>query len=396
MKRILVIIGFAALAIGIGIAIYFVFFRAPSVPEAQAPVSQGPEVAPGALPRAGTGGPPTPAGDSKVSPIARGGLTLASTVVANQVSSPILTSQGATQYYDRAQGKFFRLNADGSTSEISNKQFFNVQHISWSRSGSQAILEYPDGSNIVVNFQSNTQTTLPKHWTELSFNADASKIVGKSLGTTAENQFLVVADSDGSNAVAVAALGNNADRVQVAPSPTGNIIAFSRTGEAQGFGKEEILFVGTRNENFKSLLVDGIGFQGQWSASGRRLLWSASGGDSDFRPQLATAEANSGGVSPVKRTVPLATWADKCVIASDDLAYCAVPRGLPEGAGLTREAVADYPDEFYRVDLRTGATSFLAQPSEAVTAERLVISGDGSALYFTERITSQLKKLQLR
>ncbi len=397
-KKIVKIIGFALLAVAFGFAIYFVFFRKPA-PES-APVSKAavnlPPLPTGQLPGA-RGARPRPQMGATPSPVARGGLTLAQTISSNAVVNPTLMGdQGSAAYYDRTDGRFYRVDARGSRTTMGDKRFYNVQTVSWNRTGEQAVLEYPDGSNILVNFRTHTQATLPRNWTEISFTNDSSKIVAKSTGTSEDARFLIVADPDGSNTQAVQALGGNEDRVQVAPSPSGAIIAFSRTGTAGGFGTEEVLLIGRRNENFRSLGVDGLNFEGQWSPGGRRLLGSASPKDAEFRPQLFVSETTNDGVAPTKIIININTWVDKCAFQNDDIAICAAPQNLPQGAGIARDAVAHYPDVFYRVNLATGATGLLAQPDEPTTAEHLLVAPDGSVLYFTDRATGQLKKINLK
>ena len=158
-KKILKIILFVGIAVGFGFAIYFFFFRGPGGTPGVAEIGiNEPQGAPGGrLPSAGGAAPrrgtvPIPG------TIARGGLTLAEIVVQTPIAAAFLpTGSNAAQYYDPNDGKFYRVSPDGTRIAISDKRFFNVQTVSWNREGNQAILEYPDGSNIQVNFKTNVR-----------------------------------------------------------------------------------------------------------------------------------------------------------------------------------------------------------------------------------------------
>ena len=109
-------------------------------------------------------------------------------------------------------------------------------------------------------------------------------------------------------------------------------------------------------------------------------------------------EAARGKSGENREQLGLQTWADKCTIARDNnTTYCAVPRELPEGAGIVREVAKDVPDDFYRLDLRTGTKTFIASPAgDDVTAANLTLSQDGQNLFFTDTKTGTLKKMQLK
>ena len=75
---------------------------------------------------------------------------------------------------------------------------------------------------------------------------------------------------------------------------------------------------------------------------------------------------------------------------------CAVPIALENGAGLQRELFADIPDNIYRIDLQTGKTTNLGQPDGRPTLASVVLSPDGSSVYYNERSTGHPAKFSLR
>jgi sugar lactone lactonase YvrE len=79
--------------------------------------------------------------------------------------------------------------------------------------------------------------------------------------------------------------------------------------------------------------------------------------------------------------------------------FCAVPQGLPRGAGIYPEIAYQYPDNFYRVDLNSGVKTLLASPvgSEgAYSGYNLTVSADGTILYFTDRNSGTLQSIRLK
>lgn len=394
-------IGLIAVAGGIGFAIYFTFFRAapPGVPTAIAPPGVP---TPGILPTAAPGAPgavaPTVAPAlPAASPIARGGLTIAESIAPTIAQSATIGPDGkSVNYYDPTSGKFYRIDEFGEFQPLSNKSFPNVETVTWSPAQSKAILEFPDGSNVLFDFETQRQATIPKHWEDFSFSADGNKITGKSIGLDPNNRWLITANPDGSGAVPIEPMGENADKVTPTFSPSNQVIAFSKTGNPAGFGREEILLIGQRGENFKSLTVEGLGFQGTWAKDGQRLLYSSYSAETGYRPELWVVDAAGERIGANRRRLNIDTWADKCTATSASIFYCAVPRSLPEGVGFARDAADDVPDLIYRVDIDSGRKTLVAEPDSRTSISSVVVSDDGRSLYFTEKTTGILRKIALQ
>ncbi|MDO8505408.1 MAG: hypothetical protein Q7S48_02445 [bacterium] len=405
LKRILQIGGFILIVFAIGFAIWWVFFRSSVIvsrpPTVTPPITQPPSTGGGLTPSgAATPGFEIPApvqtGEATPSMIAKGGITATAAIGNAPVLSPFLSGDGTTlQYYNRLDGKFYRIRSDGTAEALSDKVFFNVSSVQWAPDRNQAILEYPDGSNILYNFATKTQATLPKHWEKFDFSPRSDQIAFLSSGDDQDSRWLAVAKPDGSGSKPIEALGNNASKVQVAWSPNDQIIAFSKTGGPQGFGEQEIFMVGRQGENFRSLLVSGVGFAGQWSPDGR-ILYSTSDADNDWKPQLWIVDGSPDRMGANKTSLGLTTWADKCSFGGTTTIYCAVPETLPRGVGLYPAAAGNSPDRIWRVDLASGVREQVAIPSESHTIDSIVVSEDGRQLYFTDKISGQLYRITLK
>lgn len=402
-KRILLILGFLLIVIVIGFGIWWFFFRPIFRPPALPPV---PPLAPPptvGLPPAAPAPPLIPITPSAAPPeaaptaIASGGLTQTTGLTNAPILSPTLAPDGTSlQYYNRTDGRFYRIRPDGTTELLSDKVFFNVSQLTWAPDRNQAILEYPDGSNILYDFSTRRQVSLPRHWQNFSFSPRSDGIAFLSIGIDEDTRWLGIAAPDGSSAKPIEPLGDNASKVQVAWSPNDQVIAFSRTGLPQGLDAQEVLLVGKQGENFRSLLVNGIGFRGRWSPDGQILLYSATSGAGDFKPQIWLVEATPDRIGANKTPVALNTWADKCTFASTTVVYCAVPVELPRGAGLYPAVAGNTPDQLWRVDLVTGGRERTAIPEGSHTIDNLVASSDGRYLYFTNRLSGQLYKINLK
>ncbi|MBU1180339.1 hypothetical protein KJ885_05325 [Patescibacteria group bacterium] len=396
-RKILLIGGFVILVVGLGFGIYFTFFKAPAE---EAPEIVAPTVPTGVLPTSGLAKPAVP---SEAAPEAVPGLPTAKTIATADITltaagSATLSSDGsAMQYYDSASGLFYKVDASGALTPLSNKQFFQVQNATWSGDKNKAVLEYPDGSNIVYDFSTDKQATLPKHWEDFEFSSDNKKIISKSMGADSNNRWLVISDTDGTNTKIVSALGNNADKVQVEWSPGGQVVGFSRTGDpTTEFGTQEIYLIGQNQENFKSLKVQGLSFEAKWAEEGDRILYSVTDPNNNYKPTLWVTDASGDNVGSNSVKINLDTWSNKCVILSGYKAYCAVPKTLDDGAGL-EPSVADASDDvFYLIDLETGVSTFVGEPESDYSVDKISVTNDENIIYFTDKATGALHQMIIK
>ncbi|NTU99470.1 hypothetical protein HGA64_05725, partial [Candidatus Falkowbacteria bacterium] len=192
-KKLFFILGFFGLVFFIGYLIYSLFFK---------PLINGPEntttptattTAGSGLPTAnngtggqvvtGSGGILSPAAtttkpgtESQPDPTAAGNITKTATLVQDSTLAPTLSSNGnGLQYYNQNDGKFYRVTPDGQAVALSDKVFHSVESVTWSPNKNKAVLEYPDGANIIYDFDKQKQITLPSHWKDFSFSPDGEK-----------------------------------------------------------------------------------------------------------------------------------------------------------------------------------------------------------------------------
>ncbi|MFZ4648868.1 MAG: hypothetical protein ACOYMB_04570 [Patescibacteria group bacterium] len=328
-----------------------------------------------------------------VSTIANGGLTSAK----NVSNAPIIgasLNNNTVQYYNEFDGKFYRLDSNGNIKEISDKSFPNVSNVVWSPDNKKAVLEYPDGTKSIYNFSTDKQTLLPAHWENFSFSPDSSKITSKSLGQDPDNRYLIVANEDGSRAKAIEYVGLNDKDVQVNWSPNNQVAATYVKGV--DFDRKEVFFIGFNGENMKSMVVQGRGFQSQWSTNGDKMIYSVYNSNNGLKPKLWFAETENGNIGSITKGISLETWASKCTFATNDEVYCAVPKSLPEGAGLYPEVADQTADNLYKINLKTGVKSLIATPQGDYTISQVLVTAGQDKLYFTDKQTGQLYQVKLK
>lgn len=399
-KKIILAAGLLVVAALIGWLIYWVFFRtAPITPPTNVNVN---EAITAGLPPAAVGPgqigvnanlAPSSQPSLPISDIAKGGVTYVAPLTKE--SSQFVTWSGENLvYYNPQASQFYRVTADGQAQLLTDKKFYNVNQVVWAPSQDKAILEYPDGSKIVYNFQTEKQVSLPKHWEDFGFSPNGNQIVAKSLGLDPENRWLIVTNADGSQAKKIEPLGENEDIVTVNWSPNNQIIATYVKGV--DFDRQDLFFVGLNNENFKKTTIEGRGFQGLWTTQGDRLLYSVYNSNNGLRPELWVVDAQGDNIGNNRRRLQIQTWANKCVFANNLTLYCGVPETLDEGSGLFPQLANSTTDRLYRIDLKTGSQEMIAQPDGDYAINKLLVSPDQSALYFTDAKSGQIFKIRLK
>ncbi len=412
-KKLFILIGFLGGVILIAYLLYYLFLK-PSIPSLPSANVNGQT---GALPQAGLnanipvggqagllpggtnanipGPPATIVGAKVVSSIASGGITSIKQLNTTFSYAATIDSTGTNLlYYDKASGQFFRLTPDGQLVTVNKEIFYQVENITWAPDKEKAVLEYPDGANIIYDFATNKQITLPKHWEDFSFSPDSTQLVFKSLGSSEDNRWLAVANADGSQAVKIEHLGDKDETVFPAWSPNNQIIA--SFVEDKDLDQQTLYFVGLNDENFKTITVAGRGIQSKWSTSGDKLLYSVYSSASDYKPTLWVTSAQGDSIGQNQKKLNLETWADKCTFSDNETVYCAVPRSLESSAGIFSTELDNSPCDIYKIDLKTGLKSLLAKPEKDSNIASLIISQDNRYLYFTDKASGQIYQMKLK
>lgn len=403
-KKIFLILGFVIVVLIMAFILYSTFFKAVVTPEPSEVATTTPGTG---LPIPGEGGAqiipeitpgevlPGETVEPKISEVAKGGLTQVKELTNITTQNPTLSSNGSDlQYYNNQTGQFYKINKDGDATLLTDKVFYNVEEVTWSPTKSKAILEYPDGSNIVYNFDTGRQVSLPKHWKDFDFSPEGDQIVMKSIGTSEDNRWLAISNEDGSKITPIEPLGDKDDTVYPSWSPNKQSIAMFTEGTS--FDQQEVYFVGLNDENFKSTTIEGRGFQSIWSTKGDKLLYSVYSSENDFKPSLWIVGAEGENIGTNRKSINLETWAEKCTFSDNTTVYCAVPDSLQKGSGLFTELAADSKDNLVKINLTTGQKSLVAIPDGVYNMSNLIMSDNGYYLYFTDKTTGTLNQIRLK
>lgn len=402
-KRVIFILVFLLAVSGIAYFLYLSFFKpslTPAPEQETKPAGSGQltpsPVGPGqVVTEPGAGEIPGTIEELKPAEKANGGLTKTKKISETPALDPTLSGNGTdVNFYDKTNGKFYRLDQDGQAIPLSDKVFHNVQNITWSPGKNKAILEYPDGANIVYDFNTGKQVTLPKHWEDFGFSPDGNKIITKSIGLDVENRWLAISNADGSGSKPLEFIGKNADSVYPAWSPNNEIVAMYTRGV--DLNRQEVFFVGQNKENFKSTIVEGRGFEPMWSEDGDKLAYSVYSLSDDMKPELWIVDSQGDSIGANRKKINLQTWASKCTFTDNTTMYCGVPEYLDEGAGLFPEMAQKTKDNLYKVNVQTGEKELIAIPDNSYNMSNLMVSQDKKNLYFTDTNSSLIHKIELQ
>ncbi len=391
-KFILRIALFIGVTILIAIALYFVFFRAPAPEVATTPGEVG---AGGALPSAGTGAPGTTPGGTtpggvtptKLPPseIAKGGETFTTLLTNTSIQSPTATTNGTMAYYDPADGKFYTIDANGNVVAMSQVSFPKADNVTFDAGATAAVIEFPDGSNVVYDFTTAQQITLPSHWQDFSFSGNGDQIAAKSIGIDESNRALVITNTDGTQTKVLTALGANDDKVTVSVSPSDNVLGFSDTGTSSSgsFGRHEMYLIGPDGSAAGMLIVDGTSFKNIWAPDGKNLLYSVADPNNLYKAVLWYADSQGDRNGVARRKMGISTTVDKCTFTTNTTAYCAVPREMPPGGGSNSSTISAF-DDLYKLNITTGNATLVATPAADTKMFSPSVSSDGANFFYTD------------
>ncbi len=408
-KKILIVLGFVVLAFGIGFLVWRLFFYSgPSEEEIiQNIIQQNTLPLPQAGERRTTVTLPETRrlteeeiAEKRLQETAQGGEVKTLPVTPDTVLDPMpVPGDRALVAYDPDEGLFYKITEDGRKILMTDDKFYEVQAVTWSKGGDKAVIEYPDGSNILYDFSKRKSITLPKEIVQPEFT-ETEAIVAKTESENLDENWLIYMDKSGSVSF-VEDLGRFGGRVQTEVSPNELFIALHY--KPLGIDKAEVFFLGKNKENFKSFVVDGFSFKGKFSPDGRKLLYSVIRESEEYRPSLWIVDATEASIGRNKKRLNVDTWVHKCVFSSINtrILYCGVPDELPPNIGILPAGYSDTKDSIYRIDLSTGYASLIAVPADEkgvldVSVLDIWLSKDERSLYFWDAKSGKVYRIRLK
>ena len=330
--------------------------------------------------------------------VASGNRTLAQEITPTRAEFSSMNPSGGFNYYDFSDERFYKIGENGKPSLLSDEIFRSVESAAWSNDSKAAILEFPDGSNIYYNFETKQKATLPKEAREFSFSSNDGALAYEYLGEAEDDRWIVISSPDGQGQELIEPIGRESRNVKVDWSPNSQVVAtYREPTSSQG---EEVFFIGLNGENFLSLQTSGLGFEGEWSPKGKQIMYSVYNESTNYNPVLYIAGAEGDNIGLGNRSLRIQTWPDKCVFASEETVYCAVPQYLDSGSGIFPEQSYSSPDTIYKIDLINNSSAPIAFPEtegrSSFTIDKMMVSDDGRQLYFVDRVSGRIHSMRLR
>ena len=180
IKRLVLIGGLLFITFAIGFALYMTFKKTEitQTPENNEPISTNPRLPTGGSRTSTVGVGNISGSGSTTLPVANvlpgpDGKTYyvpekETKITSDFTTFPSVASDGNLRYHNAANGKFYSVAPNGSIKELSGQVFYNIEKVTWSKTSDKAVLEYPDKSKIIYDFNSSKQVSLPKHWQDFA------------------------------------------------------------------------------------------------------------------------------------------------------------------------------------------------------------------------------------
>ncbi len=366
--------------------------RAPAIPPAPLPIQNPPSTT---LPTAGQGGVPTTIPGATLTPT-QPETGIHSFDFAEEFFYAPNRSGGNLIAFSPQRGAFVQIDNQGHVDPLGEFQFSDVLGVNWSHDRSNALIEQSNGAKTLYNIQTKKQQTLPNQWSDIQFGPNNDSLVFKNTGTTVDGNWLASTNLTNGSLTLLRALGDNADSVEVNPSPDGSISAL---GAIPTDGtSQDLYFIKKTGELSPAVSIKGGFFQSQWSPNSRWLLFSTADLQKQFKPLLwlgVGGGAKQGQYTPL----PLNTTAEQCTFTSRSTSIiCSVPDSSSlSGYGISKgSSIPDVPHRVVSLNLTDGSIKTLYTPPTSSVLVKPVVTADDKTLYITNRTTGQLESISLQ
>lgn len=325
--------------------------------------------------------------------------------VITAIQSPIneallgaaISDDGTIYYYSLDEQALKKASQEGKDKSVllSNLPGLPLRVV-WSPKKDRVLLllKQSNGTSLWHFADLTTKTLVPlrKEMSHLVWNNLGDKIFYEYTAANNERT-LNIANPDGTDWKKLALLYHDSF---IAPVPqSANVSFWSKPTALQ---KTYFESVGLSGESRRMLLSEKFGADYLWSQSGEKVLTSVSD-EKGGQTVLLNMMNGSGGEF---QNLALPTFVSKVVWSKDNKTiYYALPGGLPENAMLPDDYY-DKPlntkDTFWKMDIGTGEKTRLtdlADVTQGIDSSDLFLSPKEDVLFFTDRITKRLYRIDL-
>ncbi len=227
----------------------------------------------------------------------------------------------------------------------------------------------------------------------LAWDNFGEKIFYQYTDGVTNERTLNIANPDGSNWKKLADLGMN--DFFLASVPGSGLASFWKRPSAQISGSLEV--VGVSGEARRTYSPGLYGADYLWAPDGKYVLVSGSESEQgkDYALRLVDTEGTAKNIG-IPTLISKTTWSK-----DGQTLYFALPGSLPDTAILPNdyfEKPLHSKDTFWKIDIRTGKKTRLVELKETTQAfdsSDLFLSPEEDLLYFTDRVTKRLYRIEL-
>lgn len=227
----------------------------------------------------------------------------------------------------------------------------------------------------------------------LAWDNFGEKIFYQYTDPTSKKRSLNISNPDGSGWKKLTDLSNSDFFLSAVPSSS--LVSFwNRPDAALATSVETISITGEGRKAFSPSLY---GTDSLWSPNGELLL--ISGSEAPLGKNISLRVIESTGVA---KNLNIPTLISKTAWSKDNRTlYYALPGSLPEDVTLPNEYFEKNlhsKDTFWKIDISTGKKTRLVELKETTQvfdSSELFLSKDEDALYFTDRVTKRLYRIEL-
>jgi Tol biopolymer transport system component len=302
-------------------------------------------------------------------------------------------------FYSLDEKAFRRSTLDGKEKEtlLSNLPG-EPTRIVWAPNHEKALvlLKKSDGSSLWHTLDFSTQTLIPlkPEISRIAWDNTGSKIFYQYTDPKTGDRTLNSADPDGKNWKNIIALGSK--DFFIAPVPGSISVSYWNRPSAREKGALSV--VPLTGGSTKTLVHDVFGGDFLWAPSGNRVLMQATDNADPSKIRLALMNESGGELQTLEMAQTLITkavWSK-----SGKILYYALPSPFPESSTLPNdyfEKNLHSQDSFWKLDVETKKAERLIDLkdiTEAYDATELFLAPDEHSLYFTDRTSQKLFRIE--
>ncbi len=319
--------------------------------------------------------------------------------VINETVLGATSGDDTLYYYSLDDQSLKKASLEGKDKEILMSNLPGTPaRILWSPKRDRALLLLSQSGGTALwyfaDFQIKTLVPLKPEMSRLSWDNIGDRIIYQYTDTKTGARSLNTAAPDGSGWKRLADLKDQDSFF--APVPKSTLISFWNRSNAL----EKTFFetIGITGENRRVLLTEKFGADYLWSPNGNRVLVSTSDQKGGHSLLLSVMNQNGGEF----KNLSIPTFVAKTVWSKNgSVLYYALPGSLPENAVLPNDYFGRplyTKDTFWKIDLENGKKTRLLdldEVSQGFDSTDLFLSSSEDALFFTDRQTKRLYRIDL-